>query len=177
MRDLNQSRPPKPSFKELIIILVNGLKSSPALVLTLFGGMVSKMHTTLAITFMLLWVNSFINPEGSIQDEEDAKQAYVYLNIACGIVAFINFFPIGKACDGLSPKVITPISFVLFAGSLTMVYPITDPLSIYSFLTWCMITFSGLFVGVAVSAYYSKILPKEGRGIFIGIYGLMDLLG
>eukprot|EP00349_Pseudokeronopsis_sp_Brazil_P009979 CAMPEP_0202978952 /NCGR_PEP_ID=MMETSP1396-20130829/85231_1 /ASSEMBLY_ACC=CAM_ASM_000872 /TAXON_ID= /ORGANISM="Pseudokeronopsis sp., Strain Brazil" /LENGTH=258 /DNA_ID=CAMNT_0049718147 /DNA_START=562 /DNA_END=1335 /DNA_ORIENTATION=- len=165
----------KSSCTELTRLIFFSMKDNVALPITLLGGMISRMHTTLAITFMLLWVNSFIG--SYLEDSEDAKSLYVNLNIACGCIALLTFFPIGKATDTISPKILTPIAFGFFGICISMVYFINDPTSWTCYATWCMITFSGMFMGVVVSAYYSKILPKEGRGIFMGLYALVDISG
>lgn len=110
-------------------------------------------------------------------NEEEAKEAFVYLITIVGLLSFLFIIIAGKLADCINPKVLTPIAFLVNGACLFGVKFVDDPLSFWSFGVWTSICLTSFVTSVAVDGYFAKILPKEIRGVMISCMSFVGLLG
>ena len=135
------------------------------------------MVIAIDISFLLLWITSFINPNGPMKTVEDAKQAYVQVFFIAALMSSCLSPFTGMISDMLNPKIITPAAFFIKGTALISICVIENPTSLLSYFIWCIIFASILLVSVTLDGYFSKNLPKEARGILIACMGGMSMIG
>jgi MFS family permease len=175
--DVYEAESKSEKAKKIIFITYKAMRSNPVIPICLLGGMFVRMQMSITLSFQLLWITSFVGVDEDMKDADDAKKAYVYLSIVTGVISLIFFYFLGKISDTLSPKILTPVSFLLRGVSLICIMFITDPMSVLSFFIWSLVTFAGLMMSVCIDGYFAKNLPKEIRGILISCMAFMSLLG
>jgi hypothetical protein len=86
--------------------------------------------------FELIWITSFVNSEGPLYTDADAKSAYVKINAVTGVANLLTAYFVAKYADRMNPKIITPLAIFIMSIALLSIKTIANPLSFYSFFLW-----------------------------------------
>ena len=154
-------------------------RTDPGLMISLIGVIVLRMYANIVQTFQQLWINSFREPKGPMTKEESVT-LYSNISMSCDLVNIFGcvfIFAIGKQANKIPSKLILPLIFLL-NGLCFMLFPFIDnPNSFFCYSIWMLLTLIFLIESVSLETYFSRIVPKDIRGLMYAAFFFTGLIG
>jgi MFS-type transporter involved in bile tolerance (Atg22 family) len=85
-------------------------------------------------------------------------------------VSALVFPIIGKCCDMVDPKKTVPFAFFFRAMTTYLFSTLDSPDSIRSYGVCVLMILSSIIENISVDSIFNKNLPKETRGVLMGLY-------
>ena len=92
-------------------------------------------------------------------------------------VSALVFPIIGKACDMVDSKKTVPFAFLFRSVTTYMFWQLEEPDSIRSYGVCVLMILSSIIENISVDSIFNKNLPKETRGVLMGLYSCAGQLG
>jgi MFS family permease len=92
-------------------------------------------------------------------------------------VSALVFPIIGKCCDMVDPKKTVPFAFFFRAMTTYLFSTLDSPDSIRSYGVCVLMILSSIIENISVDSIFNKNLPKETRGVLMGLYSCAGQFG
>ena len=168
-------------IKELTVIVGMEMKANPVLTMCMVGGAITKLISVLFSTYLILWIQTFVNGDkGSqklLESKEQGKTIYANIMVMATLISAFVLPVVGRACDTMSPKLTIPFAFLFRAVTTYFFAYVKDPRSVGSLAICISMIIATIVENISVDTIFNKNLPKETRGLLNGAYSMAGQVG